>query len=168
MKKIKDAIENAAFRKKFPTEYPDLPLNDLKVEKASSEHLLTSKNGMHPIFGNIMEEAISVVDEITFHQGSESICQNFKKKKISVFDENGEDANIKKVVLTHVDHCCDCAFVKDMKSKNPSEGYLTKIKDSDIPAVLNFSDSKHLGYREACRRIKSWCDFPGFEKRVII
>ena len=65
-----------------------------------------------------------------------------------------------------VDHCTDCHFVNKMKSENPSEEYLTQIKDSDVPAVLNFSDSKHLGYKEVCKRIKSWCDFPTFEKRV--
>jgi len=64
MKNNRPAIENAALRKKFQKDHPELPLKVLKVEKAYSEHMLMFKDGMHPIFGKIMAETISVVDGI--------------------------------------------------------------------------------------------------------
>ena len=40
------------------------------------------------------------------------------------------------------------------------------LDEEDISSVLRFSDEKHQGLREACRRIKPWCDFQGFDERV--
>ena len=167
MKEIKLSIEKSAFKTKFKTKYPNIDFEKLKLASGSSEQMFTDKKGMHPIFGKVVEEAIAVVDEMISHQGPQEILKYFKQKKIVALNENGEVMKFEVIVGQHVKNCHNCTFVQQMKTKYPTDGSLVQIiEEEDISSVLKFSDEKHQGLREARRRIKSWCDFQGFEERV--
>ena len=166
MKEVKLSIEKSTFKTKFKEKYPKLDVDELKLASASSEQMF-DRNGMHPIFGKVIEKALEVVDEMISHQGPREILKYFKEKKIVALNENGEEMKIKDIVGRHVGNCQNCIFVQQMKTKYLTDGSLIQILDEeDISSVLKFSDEKHQGLREAGRRIKSWCDFQGFDERV--
>ena len=73
---------------------------------------------------------------------------------------------MKKLLEKNAEQCHDCKFIEKMKSTDDSGGSLIQIQPSDIPAVLDFADRNHQGFRGALRRIKPWCDFNGFESKV--
>ena len=87
-------------------------------------YLMTSqmfdRNGMHPIFGKVIEKALEVVDEMISHQGPRDILKYFKEKKIVALNENGEEMKIKDIVEQHVKNCQHCIFVQQMKTKYPT------------------------------------------------
>ena len=169
MKEIKLSIEKSAFKTKFKTKYPKIDVEKLKLASGSSEQMFTDKKGMHPIFGKVIEEAVAVVDEMISHQGPQEILKYFEQKKIVALNENGEGIKFEDIVGQHVENCHNCTFVQQMKTKYPTDGSLVQIlEEEDISSVLEFSDERHQGLREARRRIKSWCDFQGFEKRVCV
>ena len=63
MNKVKEATENNSYRKKFQQEHPNIPLHDIALEKANSQHFLTNKStGGHPIYGQIVTKIILFVD----------------------------------------------------------------------------------------------------------
>ena len=165
MKKLKDALENSTFGKKFQTENPGILLKELKLGKANGDlFLINAKSGMHPIYGKIVEKTISIVDDLVSHQGAESILAYYKDKKISAFDENGNEVNLKIIVKKYIAGCSDCSFVDQMKDMK-SEGSLTMVQENDIPKVLEFADKYHMGFFSAVKRIK-WMDFPNFTEKV--
>ena len=170
MNKIQDALSDAQYRKKFEKDHPRIPLDSLKLEKANSKHLLTTKSGTgeHPIFGESVEKVIVDVDQLVSHQGCEDVMKYLKEMNITCFDEEGEEKNLGKIVSDHVVNCDDCKFVKDLKLHNENEGKWTIVKESDIEKVLIFADRAHQGFQNAHNRLKSWCEFPHLKEKVRI
>ena len=170
MKDIRLMLEQSSYRPKFQSKHPELAAyiadQDLKVDKATSEHVFTSKNKLHPVFGDAVKKVIDAVDDVVCHQGSEKILEQLKKSKLTCISEQGVELEMKELVEGHVDKCSDCHFVQEMKTRYPTGERLIKIDESDIASVLEFSDRKHQGLRVAYNRIKTWCDFPRLEEEV--
>ena len=141
-------------------------MNKLKPEKVSSKHLLVNDQAKHPIYGKILlNNIIKQVDHIVSHQGTKHIINYFEGEKMDAFDKNGDDINIQMAIENHVQNCEDCIDVKLFKTENQEDGYLTHIKNEDIPPLLVYSDKYHLGFQEAYKRI-NWCDFPQIKMKV--
>ena len=167
-REIISALRDKDFAKKFLKNNPKFLLKDLKQEKSSSPHVLSNKaTGMHPIFGQgLLSKVIMIIDNDQCHQGAESIENFFKTKKIEAYDFKGEVINTSEAVKVYVEKCYQCDLVAKWKSMDKSEGRLTQIEEIEIEEVLKFADQKHQGFPEAHKRLKSWCDFPDFEKKV--
>ena len=169
MKDVRNMLEQTSYRAKFESQHPKLleyiTAQDVKVDKLVSEYVFTNKKG-HPIFGEAIKKVIEVVDDLTYHQGPKKILEYLKEKKISGISENGEELQMKKWVTKHVDNCSDCDFVQKLRAQYRTDEKMIQINESDILSVLQFTDRKHQGLREAYRRIKTWCDFPLLLERV--
>ena len=84
MKHVRMMLEQSSCRPKFQSQHPELSAyiadQDLKVDKATSEHVFTSKNKLHPVFGDAVKKVIDAVDDEVCHQGPEKILEYLKKK----------------------------------------------------------------------------------------
>ena len=68
-------------------------------------------------------------------------------------------------VENYVQNCEDCIKVQQFKDQNQEEGFLTHIKNDDIPLLFEYADKHHLGFQEAYHRIR-WSEFPEMKVKV--
>ena len=167
MRKVKSAIEDGNFAKKFRKENPGIPLKDIKLDK--NRFMVHIPSNKVPIIGKkLVAQVISIADNQTFHQGSDEIFaliikeskekEKRRKEKYILFDDTGTQLMPEEEIAKKV--CDDCNKVKELKSLAPElKGPLHVIPQEHVTKVLEYADTKHQGFHEALRRISSWCDF---------
>ena len=156
MRKVKSAKEDGNFAKKFLKENPDIPFKDIKLDK--NRFMVHSPSNKVPVIGKaLVAKVISIADDQTFHQGSDKILALIKEKYI-FFDDIGAQLQAEEEIDRKM--CSDCTKVKEIKTLSEElKDDLHVIPKEHVTKVLEYADTKHQGFHEALRRIKSWCDF---------
>jgi len=154
MRRIRSAKSDNNFAKKFQKENPGIPLKDFKLDK--DRFMVHSPSNKVPVIGRgLVDRVISIADDQVFHQGQKETLR-YIKGKYMFFDDTGAQVNEEEEVAYR--DCDDCNEVEEIKTLSPEQRKNLHVVEC-IPRVLKYADKKHQGFREALRRIKSWCDF---------
>ena len=187
-KKISDAIRKENYRnKKFKEHFINYPVNsdgELDIEHTEPNEKYPFRRGKSFLVMGKQQIQILIqhLDAKLEHQGFGKILEKIKEDKVEIFDLKEEEIQTKqnkplikrtfldnnKLLYTYFD-CQQCKMKDHLMEKGLPRNQLGKIiltDEDDVRRALEFGDFHHRGFREAFKRLRSWCEFEDMEETV--